>query len=125
MAALANRSAFERRAKEPRLEHRRADRRYDRRLEVEIAVDGTSFQTYTRNVSLGGVYLIADRPVRFGSKVKLKFVVPTQPEPIEVEGEVRWVESADAGTQGIGIQFGGLRARDVWALNKFFETVVE
>jgi hypothetical protein len=26
---------------------------------------------------------------------------------------------------GIGIRFEGLRARDVWALNKFFESPVE
>jgi len=103
------------------VEHRRADRRYDRRLEVEVTVDGATFSTHTRNISLGGVYLIADRALPFGAKVKLRFVVSTQTEPIEVDGEVRWIEAEDGETHGVGVQFGGLRARDVWALNKYFE----
>jgi uncharacterized protein (TIGR02266 family) len=107
------------------VEHRRADRRYDRRLDVEVAADGLKLSTYTRNISLGGMYIIADRALPFGSKVTLRFSVPTQAEVVEVEGEVRWVESEDGETHGLGIQFGGLRARDVWALNKYFERPVE
>ena len=103
------------------MEHRRADRRYDRRLEVEVTSEGATFVTHTRNISLGGVYLLADRTLPFGAKVKLRFSVPTQTEPIEVDGEVRWVESDNGEVHGLGVQFGGLRARDVWALNKFFE----
>ncbi len=107
------------------MEHRRADRRYERRVEVHVTVDGTTFSTQTRNISLGGVYMIADRTMPFGAKVQLRFTVPTQAEPIEVEGEVRWVEAEEGHSHGVGIQFGGLRARDVWALNKFFEKPVE
>jgi uncharacterized protein (TIGR02266 family) len=108
------------------VEHRRADRRYDRRLDIQVTFDGTTFSAHSRNISLGGVYLMADRPMRFGAKVTLRFQVNTQTEAIEVDGEVRWVEAVDdAGTHGVGVQFGGLRARDVWALNKFFEKPAE
>ena len=107
------------------MEHRRADRRYDRRLEIEVTSDGTTFTTHTRNISLGGLYLLSERAIAFGSKIKLRFKVPTQPEPIEVDGEVRWLESEDGDVHGVGVQFGGLRARDVWALNKFFEKPAE
>ena len=108
------------------MEHRRADRRYDRRIDIEVIADGAAgFTTYTRNVSLGGMYVISDRALPFGTKVKLRFTVPTQAEIIEVEGEVRWVEAEDGDTHGMGIQFGGLRARDVWAMNKFFERPAE
>ncbi len=107
------------------MEHRRADRRYDRRIEIQVTTDGATFATYTRNISLGGVYVLSDRAVAFGAKVKLTFTVPTQAEVIEVDGEVRWVEVEDGNTHGVGIQFGGLRARDVWALNKFFEKPAE
>ena len=106
------------------MEHRRADRRYDRRIDVDVVAEGATLSTYTRNISLGGVYVMAQRALPFGSKVRLKFTVPTQSEAIEVEGEVRWVES-DGEQHGMGIQFGGLRARDVWALNKFFERPAE
>lgn len=107
------------------MEHRRADRRYDRRIDIEVEGDGAALKTYTRNISLGGVYVIAQRALPFGCKVKLRFKVSTQNEPIEVDGEVRWVEAEDGDTHGMGIQFGGLRARDVWALNKFFEKTSE
>jgi Tfp pilus assembly protein PilZ len=52
----------------------------------------------------------------------VRFQIPTQPEPIEVSGEVRWVEPGAAGQpSGMGIRFQGLRAREVWALNRFFQ----
>jgi uncharacterized protein (TIGR02266 family) len=106
------------------VEHRRADRRYDRRIDVDVVAEAATLATYTRNLSLGGVFVISERALPFGAKVKLRFAVPTQAEIIEVEGEVRWVEP-DGDKHGMGIQFGGLRARDVWALNKFFETPAE
>ena len=41
------------------------------------------------------------------------------------DGQVRWLEMEDGHVCGIGIRFGGLRARDVWALNKYFESPLE
>ncbi len=107
------------------MEHRRADRRYARRIDIEVTADGVTFNSVTRNISLGGVLLVADRALPFGAKVKLRFKIPTQVELIEVDGEVRWAESEDGQTHGLGVQFGGLRARDVWALNKYFEQPAE
>ena len=55
--------------------------------------------------------------------MQLRFQLPTQPEPVEVAGDVRWVVKRGAGDQsGIGIRFQGLRARDVWALNRYFQS---
>jgi uncharacterized protein (TIGR02266 family) len=107
------------------LEHRRSDRRYERRLSIEVTFEGQSFTTYSRNISLGGVFILSDRALPFGAKVKLTFRVPTQTEMTEVVGQVRWVEQEEGAVRGLGIQFEGLRARDVWALNKFFEKPVE
>lgn len=69
------------------------------------------------NLSLGGA-LIAATGTRFamGVRVEVSFSIPTTPDVIEVGATVRW--SDDKVT---GLQFDGLRARDVWALNKFFE----
>ncbi len=55
--------------------------------------------------------------------IQVRFRIPTQPEPIEVTGEVCWVERGGPGeNQGMGIRFQGLRAREVWALNRFFQS---
>jgi uncharacterized protein (TIGR02266 family) len=102
---------------------RRIDPRYDRQLEIEVLFEGKKQISQTRNISLGGLYLVSATPLPIGTTVQLRFQLPTQPEPVEVAGDVRWVVKQGAGDQsGIGIRFQGLRARDVWALNRFFQS---
>jgi hypothetical protein len=94
----------------------RKQQRYDRRLPIEYAKGDAWISSFTRNMSIGGVYIEAEEPLPLGTRVKLRFKVPTQKEPIEVGAQVRWGDPL-----GFGAQFDGLRARDVWALGKFFE----
>ncbi|HEX3697090.1 MAG TPA: PilZ domain-containing protein [Polyangia bacterium] len=102
---------------------RRIDPRYDRQLEVELFLEGKKRVARTRNISLGGLYVEVQEAAAIGTAVQLRFVLPTQPEAIEVAGDVRWVvRKGPADPIGIGIRFEGLRARDVWALNRFFQT---
>ncbi len=68
------------------------------------------------NLSLGGALINAGMKFSMGQRVNVSFTIPTLETPIEVGATVRW--SDDRAT---GLQFDGLRARDVWALNKFFE----
>lgn len=68
------------------------------------------------NLSLGGALLAAGHKLPMGQRISITFNVPTMDEAIEIGATVRW--SDDKAT---GIQFDGLRARDVWALNKYFE----
>lgn len=107
------------------MEHRRSDRRYERRVPIDFSHEGTGYAAHTRNISLGGVFIDTEQTLPFGAKVTMKFKVPTQSEPIEVEGQVRWLEMEDGRLRGLGVRFEGLRARDVWALNKFFEKPLE
>ena len=102
---------------------RRIDPRYERQIAVEVLCDGKRQTSQTRNISLGGLYLDSAAAWPIGTTVQLRFELPTQPEPIEVAGDVRWVvKSGSADQGGIGIRFQGLRARDVWALNRFFQS---
>jgi Tfp pilus assembly protein PilZ len=103
---------------------RRIDPRYDRQLRVEVSCDGKEYVCRSRNMSLGGMHLDCAGPLPIGATATLRFQIPTQPELIEVAGDVRWVAPLpDGGDQvGIGIRFQGLRARDVWALNRFFQS---
>lgn len=68
------------------------------------------------NLSLGGALLTAGTKLPMGTRCTITFSIPTLDTPIEVGATVRW--SDDKAT---GLQFDGLRARDVWGLNKFFE----
>ena len=102
---------------------RRIDPRYERQLAVEVLFEGKKHTARTRNLSLGGLYVEMDATFAIGATVQLRFQLPTQPEPVEVAGDVRWVVKKGPGdTNGVGIRFQGLRARDVWALNRFFQT---
>lgn len=102
---------------------RRIDPRYERQLDVELVFEGKKQTCRTQNLSLGGLYVESAFAPPLGSTVQLRFVLPTQPEAVEVGGDVRWVVKKGAGDlSGVGIRFQGLRARDVWALNRFFQT---
>lgn len=103
---------------------RRTDPRYDRRLDVQIMAAGKVHMAVTKNVSLGGIFVESAQALPLQTSVQITFSVPTQAEAIDVTGEVRWVEKPLQPDQpvGIGIRFQGLRARDVWALNRFFQS---
>ena len=95
----------------------RSTHRFDVALEVEYRTGDRWYRATTRNASLGGLFLDeTDLPI--GQKVVVKLRLPTQKEPIEVGAVVRWQHDA-----GIGVQFDGLRAKDVWALGKYFESL--
>ncbi len=98
-------------------DNRRTSTRHEVSLTGQLGVNGENRPLSVVNLSLGGA-LIATSGARFAmdARVQLSFSIPTTPDVIEVGATVRW--SDDKVT---GLQFDGLRARDVWALNKFFE----
>ena len=85
-------------------------------IAAKITVDGTSVEGTLMNLSLGGAQVSSTGKHSMGQRVSVSFQVPTQPNPIEISAIVRWADSS-----GIGLQFDGLRARDVWALNEYFK----
>lgn len=85
-------------------------------IPVTLTVDGAPNDCTMINLSLGGAQLTARAKYPMGTRVQLAFQVPTMPESIEVGATVRW-----STIEGIGLQFDGLRAREVWALNEFFK----
>lgn len=70
----------------------------------------------SRNVSLGGMYLVTESSVPYGTKVELELFLPALKEDVRIEGVVRWIKD-----DGMGVQFGSLRAREVWAFNQLFK----
>lgn len=97
-----------------------ADNRSQTRHKVSIpatlTVDGTPNDCTMLNLSLGGALVAAQAKYAMGQRVRVSFRVPTMSEAIEVGATVRW-----STTEGVGVQFDGLRARDVWALNEYFK----
>jgi hypothetical protein len=96
-------------------ENKRTTPRFPVELVVEIGFSGAWEQASTGNVSLGGFYLATDRRLEVGTKVRIRLSLPGTTK-IESEAIVRWHD-----TGGMGLQFDGLRARDVYALGKYLE----
>lgn len=94
----------------------RRQTRHDVAIPTKLTIDGTSTDCTMLNLSLGGALLAAHARYAMGQRMQVSFNVPTMVEPIEIVATVRW-----ANADGVGIQFDGLRARDVWAINEYFK----
>lgn len=95
---------------------RRVHERYDCHLPVSLLVGEEEITAHVNNISLGGMFVITARPVEYGTSVKVRFRVPALKEDATVDTTVRWRKP-----DGIGLQFGSLRAIEVWALNQYFK----
>jgi hypothetical protein len=103
------------------MEPRRTEPRFERQVAVELTHAGSTYTGVTRDLSLSGLCARFDAAFPFGARVKLRLTVPGGRQPVEVDGEVRWFQPAPEGGKFFGVHFLGLRARDVWALNRFFQ----
>ena len=97
-------------------DNRRIQHRHIVSLSAKLNIDGTSSDCTMLNLSLGGALLAANARYPMGQRLRIEFTVPAPHHAIEVGATVRWSNS-----DGVGVQFDGLRARDVWALNEFFK----
>jgi hypothetical protein len=97
-------------------DNRRTSTRHAVSIPATLVVDGVSGASTMLNLSLGGALVTAAKRLPLGQRVQITFSVPTSEDAIDIGGTVRWADGAN-----VGLQFDGLRARDVWALNKYFE----
>jgi hypothetical protein len=79
--------------------------------------DGDEREIRLVNLSVGGAGL-AHLRMPMGHRVHLAFRVPSSEHAIEIGAVVRWSTDAE-----VGVQFDGLRPKDVWALTKYFESL--
>jgi hypothetical protein len=98
--------------------NRRSSQRHTVELQARLSVDGQVHEVTIQNLSLGGAQIAYGQRLSMGQRVQLLFQVPSREDAIEVGATVRW-----NGSDSIGLQFEGLRARDVWALSKFLESL--
>jgi hypothetical protein len=96
--------------------NRRTSARYAVSIGAKLAVAGVPADCMIMNLSLGGALTSATTRHAMGARAHITFKVPTMEDAIEVGAVVRWADD-----KTVGIQFDGLRARDVWALNEYFK----
>lgn len=95
-------------------QNRRSNTRYSVSVPTTLQIDDEAFERTLTNLSLGGAFIEHDQRVPIGTRVTIRFRIPNRESPIEVGAQVRW-----AAEDGIGVQFDGLRAGEVWSVNQF------
>ncbi|NLY92677.1 MAG: PilZ domain-containing protein [Myxococcales bacterium] len=94
---------------------RRAHERYQCEISVRLVHEGRELHAVSENLSLGGMLLRSDVSLPLAAEVKVQFDVPSSGITVETDAVVRWHKPS-----GFGVQFMSLRAREVWALNRWF-----
>ncbi len=97
-------------------ENRRSSARHVVSLAGTLTIAGAPNACTIVNLSLGGALIAATQRHAMGARVHIAFKLPANEDSVEVDATVRWAEPTS-----VGIQFDGLRARDVWALNEYFK----
>jgi uncharacterized protein (TIGR02266 family) len=99
-------------------------RRYQRAtvdIAVEFAAKGSPLRSSGRakDLSIGGLYVETTTPLPFGSEVVVHVVLPGQKAPMALPAVVRWSRA----TQGMGLQFGLIGARETHAITELTSKV--
>jgi hypothetical protein len=97
-------------------QRRRVHERFECELAVTIVYEGREIGAVTSNVSLGGMFIATSTQLPFGATAKVRLRLPALKEDSEVPVTIRWVTK-----EGLGVQFGSLRALEVWGLNQLFK----
>lgn len=97
---------------------RRDNQRFDLEVVVQVKRGDETQQWPSDDVSAGGMRLrVAGEAPKVGERFELSFRLPLLAAPVEATGQVRWV--VPGAPTVCGIQFTtGLRAREVWAINR-------
>jgi uncharacterized protein (TIGR02266 family) len=108
-----------------RRNHFRGKPRPGRRVDVSFTgADGSSRRAHTRNIGVGGAFVVTATPEPPGTALTLSVHVPTAAEVIKVRGEVRWVApGADGEPAGMGVRFDGLDVEALLQLNEYFASL--
>jgi hypothetical protein len=109
--------------KRERRSHFRGKPRPGRRVEISFSVcapNAPAQHAYTRNIGVGGAFVVTDAPPTPGTALALSIHVPTADVPIEVSGEVRW---AAVDPSGMGVRFDSLGVEELLQLNEYFASL--
>jgi uncharacterized protein (TIGR02266 family) len=109
--------------------HFRGKARAGRRVDLEYRrVDGAErdFTTgVTRNIGVGGAYILTDEPDHVGTLLEVRMTVPTSDMPIAVRAEIRWTAPAldETDTAGMGVRFLDIDVESLLKLSEYFASL--
>lgn len=107
-------------------EEHRQSRRVDYTVSIDVASDDNFFTGFVKNISNGGLFIATDNPAPIGTRLTVRFTIPTLPDYVTANVVVRWIRKGSSQNDpdvvpGIGVQFIDLEPKVVDAINKFIE----
>ena len=110
--------------------HFRGQPRPGRRVEVRYRsvdphADSPTFEAWTRNIGVGGAFIVTNDPPPVGTPLEVTLRLPGG-RALVVRGEVRWcADGDDDPLVDMGVKFDRLSVEDTLALNEYFVTLAE
>jgi len=109
--------------KHERRTHFRGKARPGRRVELAFraidADDSELVRAFTRNIGVGGAFIVTDQPAPLAAKLNIMIDVPTSEQTIKLSAEVRW-SSAES---GMGVKFHDLDVDQLLQLSEYFASL--
>ncbi len=89
---------------------------------VRVSNGDVSRHYYTRNISAGGVFLLAEQPMEEETEVSLEMYLPLVTSPVRASGEVVWKTRQDPA--GFAVKFTSIsessRKLIEWVVKRYF-----
>jgi uncharacterized protein (TIGR02266 family) len=118
-------------SKRERRDHFRGKPRKGRQVAVRYRVlehgqVSEELRAVTKNIGIGGAFILTDDPAPPGASLQLALEVPSA-RPIEVRADVRWIvdgkHDEPADEHGMGVKFNALDVDQLLALNEYFASL--
>ncbi len=115
--------------REPQGAERRRQRRIDVELTIDIESESNFYTGFSENISEGGVFIATHDYKPMGSRVNVRLALPDGGVPLDVECEVCWVREYNpvipSMIPGMGLQFLNLSPWDHERVQAFVESLRE
>jgi uncharacterized protein (TIGR02266 family) len=90
-------------------------------VRYQTVAGGAETRAHTKNIGVGGAFILAARPPVIGTRLRLIIEMPGA-APMEVRAEVRWLSRKET-ESGMGVRFAGLEVDQLLELNEYFATL--
>ncbi len=79
----------------------------------------------TRNLGVGGAFILCDDPLPIGTELYVELEIPTADESIAVDAEVRWLvpRGDEHDNPGMGVQFLDVSVDALLQLSEYFASL--
>jgi uncharacterized protein (TIGR02266 family) len=113
--------------KHERRRHFRGKSRAGKRVALRFRnADGGDFvDAVTRNIGLGGAYILTDMPEPVGAVLEIEVRIPGDEPGIPVRAQVRWntAPADDEDSAGMGVRFSPIDVEATLRLSEYFATL--